>query len=72
MRRAFATILTLSILTTFLFVVVLGLMLAFGVVSLPLAVGLVVLVQVGLLLVGPTVNDFLYGCTPRNRRVRRF
>ena len=60
MRRGLATIATLALLSTFLFAIVLGLMVAFGVVSLPLAAALVVALNFGILLVSPTINDFLY------------
>ena len=60
MRRAFATVLTLSILSGFLLAVILGLMLVFDIVSLGLALGLVVAFNLLVLLVGPRFNDFLY------------
>ena len=60
MRRALATVLTLGLLSSFVFAVILGLMLAFGTVSLPIAVALVVLFNFGMLLVSPRINDFLY------------
>lgn len=60
MRRAFATVLTLGLLSSFVFAVVVGLMLAFGTLSLPVAVALVVLFNFGMLLVSPRVNDFVY------------
>lgn len=60
MRRAFATVMTLGILSGFLFAVILGLMLVFDVVSLGLALGLVVAFNLLVLLVGPRFNDFLY------------
>jgi len=47
MRRALATILTLPVLSGFLLAIVLGLMVAFDVVSLGLAVALVVAVALG-------------------------
>ncbi|MFB6311689.1 MAG: M48 family metalloprotease [Salinirussus sp.] len=61
MRRALATILTLGLLSTFLFAVILGIMLAFGVISLPVAAVLVVVLNLIILLVSPTINDFVYG-----------
>jgi len=60
MRRALATALTLGLLSSFVLAVVLGLMLAFGTVSLPVAVALVVLFNFGMLLVSPRINDLLY------------
>lgn len=60
MRRALATVLTLGLLSSFVFAVVLGLMLAFGTVSLPVAIALVVLFNFGMLLVSPRINDFVY------------
>ena len=60
MRRGFATILTLGILGSFLLVTVLGVMVYFDAVSLPVAVAVVVLINLGMLLVGPRVNDFIY------------
>lgn len=60
MRRGLATLLTLGTLFTFLLAVVVGLMLYVGFVSLPLAVALVVLVNVVTLLVSPWVNDLIY------------
>jgi Zn-dependent protease with chaperone function len=60
MRRALATVLTLGLLSSFVFVVVVGLMLAFGTVSLPIAIALVVLFNFGMLLVSPRINDFVY------------
>lgn len=61
MRRGLATIGTLLLLSTFLFAVVLGLMVAVGAVSLTLAAALVVLLNLGILLVSPTISDFIYG-----------
>ena len=60
MRRALATVLTLGLLSSFVFAVVVGLMLAFGTVSLPVAIGLVVLFNFGMLLISPRINDFVY------------
>lgn len=60
MGRVLATVLTIGLLSTFVFVVIVGLMLVFGVVSLAAAVVLVVLFNGLLLLVGPTVNDLIY------------
>ena len=60
MRRAFATLFTLSLLSGFLLAIVLGLMLVFDVVSLGLALAVVVLFNLLILLVGPRLNDFLY------------
>lgn len=60
MRRGFATLLTLGLLFTFLLAVVVGLMLYAGVVSLPVAVAVVVVINVVVLLVSPRVNDFIY------------
>jgi Zn-dependent protease with chaperone function len=60
MRRALATVLTLGLLSSFVFAVVVGLMLAFGTVSLAIAIALVVLFNFGMLLVSPRINDFVY------------
>jgi Zn-dependent protease with chaperone function len=60
MRRAVATVLTLGLLSGFVLAVVLGLMVAFGTVSLGVAVLAVVLFNGFLLLVSPTINDFVY------------
>jgi len=60
MRRGLATLLTLGTLFTFLLAVVVGLMLYVGFVSLPIAVALVVLVNVVTLLVSPWINDLIY------------
>lgn len=60
MRRFLATVLTLGLLSGFVFAVVLGLLVAFGAVNLGLAVAAVVLFNAVMLLVGPTLNDFLY------------
>lgn len=60
MGRVLATVLTLALLSGFVFAVIVGLMLAFGVVSLAVAVVLVVAFNGLLLLVGPTLNDFVY------------
>lgn len=60
MRRGIATLFTLTLLFSFLLVVVLGLMLAVGLVSLPVAVGLTVLLNVVMLLVSPWINDRIY------------
>lgn len=61
MRRGFATLLTLGLLVSGLLVIVLALMLYFGVVSLPLAVAVVIGVNLFMLLVSPWFNDLLYG-----------
>lgn len=61
MRRGLATLVTLSLLFSFLLAVVVGLMLYVGFVSLPLAVALVVAINVGTLLVSPWINDLIYG-----------
>ena len=60
MRRALATVFTIGTLSTFALAAVLGLMLAVGQVSLGLAVAVVVLLNLLMLLVGPTVNDLIY------------
>jgi Zn-dependent protease with chaperone function len=60
MRRAFATLLTLGLLFSFLLAVVLGLMLYVGIVSLPVAIAVVVIVNVVTLLVSPWINDLIY------------
>lgn len=60
MRRALATVLTLGLLSSFVFAVIVGLMLAFGTVSLGVAVALVVLFNFGMLLISPRINDFVY------------
>lgn len=60
MRRGIATLFTLGVLFSFLLAVVLGLMLFAGFVSLPVAVALTVLINVGVLLVSPWLNDRLY------------
>jgi Zn-dependent protease with chaperone function len=61
MRRGIATLLTLGLLFSFLLAVVLGLMLYVDLVSLPLAVALVIVLNVVTLLVSPRVNDLIYG-----------
>jgi len=60
MRRGLATLFTLGLLFSFLLAVVVGLMLAVGFVSLPLAVLLVVLINAVMLFGGPWLNDRLY------------
>lgn len=59
-RRTLATVLTLGLLSGFVFVVVLGLLLVFGVVDLGVAVAAVFLFNAVMLLVGPRLDDFLY------------
>lgn len=60
MRRLLGTLLTLALLSGFLLTIVLGLMVAFDVVSLGVAVAVVVLFNLLILLVGPRLNDFIY------------
>jgi hypothetical protein len=61
MRRGLATLFTLGLLFSFLLAVVLGLMLFVGIVSLPVAVAVVIVVNVVTLLVSPWFNDLIYG-----------
>lgn len=61
MRRGLATLFTLGLLFSFLLAVVVGVMLFFGVVDLPVAVVLVVLINLVTLLVSPWFNDLVYG-----------
>ena len=60
MRRAIASLFTLSLLFSFLLAVVLGLMVFFGELSLGLAVVLVLVINGVMLLVGPFINDLIY------------
>lgn len=60
MRRTLATIFTLGTLSSFVFAVALGLMLAFDEVSLTLAAVAMLLFNLLILLVGPYINDFVY------------
>jgi Zn-dependent protease with chaperone function len=60
MRRALATVATLGMLSGFLFAIVLGFMVTVGTVSIVAAVALVVVFNFAILLVSPTLNDFLY------------
>jgi Zn-dependent protease with chaperone function len=61
MRRGLATLFTLSLLCSFLLAVVVGLMLFLGVFDLAVAVVLVLVINGLILLVGPWVNDRIYG-----------
>jgi len=59
-----ASAFTLALLGGFLFAVILGLMLFFEVVSLTVALGAVVVVNLIVWLVSPRINDFMYStCT---------
>jgi Zn-dependent protease with chaperone function len=60
MRRGFASLLTLSLLSGFLFAIILGLMVALDTISIGVAVVAVVLINLFILLVGPRFNDLLY------------
>jgi Zn-dependent protease with chaperone function len=60
MRRGLATVLTLGLLSGFVLAVVLGAMVALGTVNVVVAAALVVVFNLVMLLVGPTVNDFVY------------
>ena len=60
MRRGLATVATIGMLSGFLFAIVLGIMVAVGTVSVVAAAVLVVLFNLAILLVSPTLNDFLY------------
>lgn len=55
-----ASFLTLGLLSSFLFAVIPGFMLAFGFVSLTIAATLVVPLNLVILLVSPIINDFVY------------
>lgn len=61
MRREVASLVTLSLLFSFLLAVVLGMMLYVGTVSLPVAVVAAIVVNVAILLVSPWINDQIYG-----------
>lgn len=61
MRRGLATVTTLLVLSGFLLAVVLGLMVAFGAIDITLAVLLVVGLNFAILLISPTISDFIYG-----------
>lgn len=60
MRRTLATVLTLGLLSGMLFALIVALMLIAGVVEFGLAVVLVVLFNLVMLLVSPTINDLVY------------
>jgi Zn-dependent protease with chaperone function len=60
MRRALATVFTLGTLSSFVFAVAVGLMVAFGEVSLLLAAAAMILFNLLMLLVGPFINDLVY------------